>query len=575
MAARKIIIAVLFFLAGFFFVPSARALTVSGTISDTRGQGVPFIKVCLVDYHYLSPDRIIHCVETDKSGRYSGTVAKGNSVYLRVYYESPVDPGTPSLAPGQKVRVVYNDGSEAITFSTAWGGGYLPSMAADGVINIPTGPGRPPLGNEIIGLTAVHDVFEFIRAQGVSNFKCNYDIKVDISTSDHELWPNATEDKTLHLGIDRLNGNNPEWYGVYHEIGHIIQYEAYSPPRWPKSKYPGGKHTRDSHSDEGFALSEGWAEGFGDLVCRANGHKPGDTSRTAWRGAGKLGAAGGNLGSPSGSDNSGEVVEGSICEIIKGSQFRYMLEGMILMSPDNYKTLMTGFYLRRGDGQAMLDLFALQRRWGIVYSRAKMAGFKEGETAGGGEEDPGNSAKVNGLVFVRGVIHPDYDENSKEELNLASSTTDISKIQMGYKKAVDGLAENDVKGFLKWTKLVGFRNLIEFKTTEAVEYDQDLDLILKVKDTVGSLDDFNPDFDKDPVVGGADYSTNERWLKHLGAWFNQDDYADNDDEGKVVLDNNRPLIAEKKFRPRAPERSGYLTGGDGTYVRISPPAPKN
>lgn len=568
MAYRKIITGVFFFLAGSFFAPSARAFTVSGTISDEQGRGVAHIKVCLMDYNYVKPNREIQCVETDKNGRYSGTVAPKDDVYLLVYYESPLDPGTPSLAPGKKARVVYDNAIEPITFSTAWKGGYLPSIAANGEINIPAGPGRPALGAEIIGLIAVHDAFEFIRTQGVSNFKGSYDIKVDISTSDDNLWPYATgEDATLHLGVNRLQGDAPEWYSVYHETGHIIQYQAYSPPAWPKSKYPGGKHVRNSYSDEGFALLEGWAEAFGDLLCKKNGHKGGDTARTAWRGGGVLQAAGGALDSHSGSDNSGEVVEGSICEIIKGTQFKYVLEGMIELSPDAYRGVMIGFSMRSGEGQDLLDLFTLQRRWGIVYTRAKFDGFNEGEPAGG-DEEAGNSAVIDQLTFLRGVVHPKYAENTKQELNLASSTGDIQEIQMGYKEAVDEFDENDLSVFRKWTPWTGFASPIEFKTTR--EYDQDLDLILKVKDTHGSWDDYNPDFTGDPIVNKKDYSTNERWLKHLGTWYNRDDYANTDREGKVVLDNNRPLIDEKKFKPRALEHSGYRSGGDGTYVRISP-----
>ena len=574
MADRKNLIFILFFL---WACPAAHALTVSGNIKDVNGNPVPYVKVCLMDYNPGIWDTERDCVQTSAFGNYgSSKVQMKDNVYLLVYYVTPIDPGVPSLAPRQKLKVVHNSDSDPITFSTAnHTGGYFRKLKVNAVINIPSAAGQPALGNEVRILQAIHEEFDFIRSQGVSNFRVNYDITASINTSDSNEWPHANSDeKTLHMGIDRVNGDNPEWYAMYHEVGHILQYQAYNPPRHPKGHIGWNPHTRDSHTDTGAAISEGWAEGIGDAATGAY-HPPARvTSSSDWRGAGSVGKPPQNFGTPSGSDNSGEVVEGSLCEITKSS-FRFMMEALVASNPDTFKEWMAGFLARSGEGPVFLQLIKTAREWGIVYSRAKFTGFEEDAPLFGGE-NPGNAAKVDQIIFLRGLIHPKYAQNSKGELNLQADTIGIEEIKMGYKPAENGL-DRDLYGmdwrFDKWTAAVPFGNRIEFKTEET--FDQDLDLILEVKDVHGSWDDFNPTFAGDPIPPGAkDYSSDERWLKHLGTWYNQDDFADNDNEGKVILDNNEPVIRDKTFKPVV-EGKNWITGGNGIYVRISPPAPKS
>ncbi len=44
-----------------------------------------------------------------------------------------------------------------------------------------------------------------------------------------------------------------------HEIGHMIMDQTYETPNYPKTRYA-GPHSKNSVTDEGFAISEGWAE---------------------------------------------------------------------------------------------------------------------------------------------------------------------------------------------------------------------------------------------------------------------------------------------------------------------------
>ncbi len=556
----------------------ASALTVSGTILDTAGTAVPEIKVCVMDYNPGWFDTERDCVLTNSAGAYSSNkVLKDDDVYLKVYYESPLNA---ALAPGRIVRAVHDSSSSTLTLSTAGhSGGYLPDLQNNATLNVPSFPGEPAVGPELTGLTAVREVFAYIAAQGVTGYTVAYDVTVDVRVGDPDFWPSASgSTKTINCGLNRIN----EWATFYHEMGHLIAYAIYN-ERWPASPYIGYHHTTDAHSDQGFAICEGWAEGVQLAVSGFTGK--GTTSlfsSTAWRGRGgiRVGESGPytHFGEPTGSDNSGEVVEGAIGNIIASANFRYMMEGLVATSPDRYWDLLRGFIGRAGTGPALTGVFPPQRKNGIVYSRAKFTGFEE-KAPNSVQVGEGSFAIIDKIAFMRGKVHPKFAQVTAAELNLASGQViGIDKIEMGWADASDGLTEKFPSLlFSDWSGPVPFApRSIVFDSVDKLSYDRDLDLILRVQDIHGSWDDFDPNFTGDPVPSsGKDYSSNERWLKRLNTWYNQDNYADNDDEGKVIVDNNDPIMGDKDIRPPASAKKSWLTGGDGTYVRIYPPASRS
>lgn len=62
-----------------------------------------------------------------------------------------------------------------------------------------------------------------------------------------------------------------------HEVGHMIMDQTYESPNYPKTKYAGA-HAKNSVTDEGFAISEGWAEAVETL---SNKDRLNDS--TSWR----------------------------------------------------------------------------------------------------------------------------------------------------------------------------------------------------------------------------------------------------------------------------------------------------
>lgn len=52
-----------------------------------------------------------------------------------------------------------------------------------------------------------------------------------------------------------------------HEVGHMIMDQLYERPNYPKTSYY-GSHSKNSVTDEGFALSEGWAEALESISTK-------------------------------------------------------------------------------------------------------------------------------------------------------------------------------------------------------------------------------------------------------------------------------------------------------------------
>lgn len=64
---------------------------------------------------------------------------------------------------------------------------------------------------------------------------------------------------------------------VSHEVGHMIMDQLYERPNYPATDYYGA-HSKNTVSDEGFALSEGWAEALEALSTKEY-HDSGDSWR--------------------------------------------------------------------------------------------------------------------------------------------------------------------------------------------------------------------------------------------------------------------------------------------------------
>ncbi len=116
--------------------------------------------------------------------------------------------------------------------------------------------------------TIYHDPKGFVLAEQGSNGQISYR---DNSNANRVVVPGNSE-------VFASSGNSAAASSVIaHEVGHMVMDQTYETPNYPKTGYA-GSHSKDSITDEGFAISEGWAEAFETLANKDNLN---DTS--SWR----------------------------------------------------------------------------------------------------------------------------------------------------------------------------------------------------------------------------------------------------------------------------------------------------
>ena len=116
-----------------------------------------------------------------------------------------------------------------------------------------------------------HDGSGFVLAETGSNGQTSYR---DNSYVNRIVISDSSE-------IFSGNTNDPNTASIMsHEIGHMIMDQLYETPNYPATNYY-GSHSKNTISDEGFAISEGWAEALEALSTKDYRSKYG--SNDSWR----------------------------------------------------------------------------------------------------------------------------------------------------------------------------------------------------------------------------------------------------------------------------------------------------
>ncbi len=322
---------------------------------------------------------------------------------------------------------------------------------------------------------------------------------------------------------------------LHHETFHWVAYRAYgNRPPTPNCPPPPGGHGSDSETCEGFAMQEGSAQYFG-INSAVPDQKTGAPAATDWRGEDN-----------DGSDNSGEIVEGAL-ELVWRNNLDVpgFLKVLLTDAPDSMREFRDAYILDKGlTNAATLTLLNNCAANGIVYTRGRIADFTPGAPPDMAPADPtiGNSKKIGNFQFLRGKIKPTVEQLARAEIPLAtnSATLPADMKDLGYKTAAAGITDTTTTGFT-FIGSVAFGADLEWDTSART--DGDYDLITRVRNTSTAVDNFNPNFTGDSVI-----SSNEEWLKRKRTWYNQDNMPDNDDEGKVILDNKAPTAGN--FKPQ-------------------------
>lgn len=113
-----------------------------------------------------------------------------------------------------------------------------------------------------------HDARGFALAEQASNGQISYR---DNSHVNRVVVPSNSE--VFNGGMQDPSAASV----IAHETGHMIMDQLYERNNYPETNYY-GSHSKNTVSDEGFALSEGWAEAIEALSTREYHDKP-----TSWR----------------------------------------------------------------------------------------------------------------------------------------------------------------------------------------------------------------------------------------------------------------------------------------------------
>lgn len=408
----------------------------------------------------------------------------------------------------------------------------------EGVVHLDIAPGTLNLGSLWVFslrsniISQVGDAVRFLKAQYPA-WVMPENMNVEGRTTDGASFVSGdgTYMSISFEDYDHPGTGNAAFSDMHHETFHWVAYRAYG-NRWPDFNCNVSPHGSNVESCEGFAMQEGSAQYFGSASAPPD-NKTDAPLATHWRGEDTTGI-----------NNSGEIVEGALERIWRlNNDIPGNLEVLLTDAPDSIKEFKDGYSGDKGSTSIAMRTFLNNcSANGIVYTRGKVDTFLPGDPPDAGPPAEGNFKKIDNLAFTRGKVKPTIVQLTKGELLLGpgSGTVDADRKDFAYKPAVAGLAETNTAGFT-YVGTADFAADITWDTTTIA--DNDYDVLAQTRSVHIWWDDFNPDFtgDWDP-----DTDSNEKWLKRLRTWYNQDNRPDNDDEGKVIVDNTPPTVSNVK-----------------------------
>lgn len=515
----------------FGVVAEAATYTINGTIKTPTGTNatahdvpVKYIKVIVMDEDALFDDTE-GSGHTATDGTFSITfsdIVEAPDVYINVEYV-----GTAVDGRFIEVRVDNTDPDP------------VKDENIEGVVHLDIASGTLDLGDLRVFsyrpniVSQVGDAVRFLKAQYPA-WVMPENMNVEGRTTNGASFVNG-DGAFMSISFedyDHPGAGNAAFSDMHHETFHWVAYRAYG-NRWPDFNCNVSPHGSDVESCEGFAMQEGSAQYFGSASAPPD-NKTGAPNATDWRGSDLTGV-----------NNSGEIVEGALERVWRlNNDIPGNLQVLITDAPDSIKEFKDGFASDKGSTSAAVRTFLNNcSANGIVYTRGKVDTFLPGDPPDAAPPADGNFKLIDNLAFTRGKVKPTIVQLTAGELLLGpgSAIVDADKKDFAYKVAVAGLAEANTAGF-NYIGLVDFASDITWDTTTLT--DNDYDVLAQTRSIHQWGDDYNPDFTGD---GTAATDSNEKWLKKMRTWYNQDNSPDNDDEGKVIVDNTPPTASN--FKP--------------------------
>lgn len=519
---------------GFPIAATASSYTVTGILHTAQGgnsvaNDVParFIKVIVMDADIIFDD-VMGTGFTGMIGEFSISFTNTNEapdIYINVEHVGTAVSGRfievrASAADSSPIiqtiveGVVHNDIPKG-----TWGLGTLRLSGTQANIISQAGDAVRFLQSTYSSWTMTEDMIVEARTTDGASFVAGDGSYVSIAFEDYD-----------HPGM-----GSAAFSDIHHEAFHWVAYRAYG-NRWPFPTCSPSQHSATTESCEGFSMQEASAQYFAsashpDHKTDLTGLQP----ETWWRGS-----------DGTGNDHSGEVVEGALEFIWRTiADHAGAFQVLLTDSPDSMKEFKDAYAADLGMTSTGIRTF-LDRcaENGIVYTRGRIDGFTPGDPPDMAPPDPGNFQIIDSIAFARGEVIATVVELTRPELRLApnSATVPADQKDLGVKPAVPGLAEANAAGFT-FVGPVSIGSDLSWDTDSTA--DGDYDVIVRLRSIHEWWDTFMPDFTGDTY---APTDSTEKWLKTLRTWFNQDSMPDNDDEGKVIVDNTEPTVSN--FKPQ-------------------------
>ncbi len=544
----------------------ATALMVSGDIVDsaTPGMSIAGIKVEVRDSNFPLPSSLIDTVYTDGSGNYSSTlVSAGDDVFVRVKWEFQLIPT--SFYGDRFIKLEDRGTGSPFFFSRNFdtvNSSTNSNVTTDIVVDVTMTNSLTGLGTL---LQRIQEAMDYYRNNGGAvAWSPSYDIPVHVrDDSPGSFFVNVLFfTNGVFLDLDLFDGtpNSRGPYTIYHEVGHLVHWRFFGSTLLGLPGN-GGCHTIHSETRRTNALTEGWPQYVAVLTAGAAGVPAStfdesyrDVMNVFWRGS-KQGGLPCVIGPiDSGFDNSGEIVEGALTGFMFDytdparanlGTFEDIFRVMHDDQPRHFFDLSDEMVADAGGASTAttLGLYRVAQAHGIFFSRLRFDSPAWADGAGG------TARVINDVTHLRGIVEADVQAMSDSELNLSERVT-IDQGRIGWRFApapgttedVDPATLNTVFTFTSPVTSSSFGS-VPFDTT-MLSGDGPYDVLLQGDNEHGFSDDFNPDWagDVDAMGNPTSVNTDERYLKTIGAWFDDDMDPTSNPElgGKVVVDNTDP-----------------------------------
>jgi hypothetical protein len=541
-------------LIGLCGLGTAQGLTLSGTVTDSSQAPIPNVRVRVFDDNTPSTpsDKLLATVYTDNAGAYSAVITTGwtgarPDLYISVDWNFPLLQAT--AYGGKHVIVATRDG---VAFTPK----QTPTVNHDPAMDLPNhnlqmDQAQANLSDLRLHINEALDYYTNHR--GTVAWSFNNDVVVKLVTT--TVVSRALD--YLEIAVVDITGSmGAPGQGfvsdIYHEVGHMVHY------RFNGNALPSYTqvvpHMINTEGNPTAALVEGWPSYVARLTAMV--HNPDmkyaafeDRRRIYWRG---------DETSPTGYDSnrfeSGEIVEGALTgvwtDIGTGTSFADNFGVMVNARPTNLAQFLSAFVAQSGGPGSAGALLAYKacNDHGIPYTRARFdqTAFMVDDPPDQGPPENGNVKEIGGKLFLRGKVKATVGSLTSADLGVQAALG-TSQAGLYYKPAVTGTA--DAAATL--TQSLAFSSpsggSYEFNTIDFVgrsRGDGEWDLVIVSDNQDSFRDSLLPSWMGD---GNASVSSDERYLKTIGAWYDKDRNPMTEDDGKVIVDNTAPTV--DNFKP--------------------------